>query len=306
MNLLDVVRELAELAQADHPAAALDRVELPACRAQCLAIAGVALELRPIFDDGVEHFLGLDEEDLEELGVEAVGVGGEQPLRLRRQRRSRRRDRCAALGDRGNRGLQRDGAAVSSALRFDLRQRLELRQRFLRLLDELGVVDQRGIVDQILELRGQYGARRGVGRRATDFGDEHRQHSAQVLDGVLDRLRRAASSADRDLAQTLRQQRGNEPLPVGTLLLQRLDEEPQPTQRLGEKLEVAVADRRVRVRIAVDLLLAKPEQAIGIVLLQHLKRAANLVTVRGSASRSRNASSCRGKTRRAPAPSGAG
>ena len=69
---------------------------------------------------------------------------------------------------------------------------------------------------------------------------------------------RASCSTARASPEALRQQRRDQPLAVGTLLLQRLDEEPEPAQRLGEKLEVFVADRRVRVRVAVDLLFAKP------------------------------------------------
>jgi hypothetical protein len=98
-------------------------VKLPARGAQRLAIVGVALELGAIFEDGVEHFGRLDQENLEELGVEPVGVGREQPLRLGRQRWSRFGHRRAALRDSGDGGLQRDGAAA-----VDLRQRLELSQ----------------------------------------------------------------------------------------------------------------------------------------------------------------------------------
>ena len=149
VDFLDVVGELAELVQAHHPAAALDRVELPARRAQCLAVAGIALELRAIFENGVENLVGLDEKDLEELGVEPIGIRREESLGFRRQRGSRRRDRRAALGDGGNGGFQRDGAhGVVGAGGLDLGQRLELGQGPLRLIDELDVVDQRGIVDQ--------------------------------------------------------------------------------------------------------------------------------------------------------------
>ena len=167
--------------------------------------------------------------------------------------------------------------AVSSAPAVSISGSASSSERFLRL-HELRVVDQRGVVDQVPELRDQRGARRGIGRRPPDFGDEPGQHAAQILDGVLDRLRRAFFRA-RSFAESLRQKRRDQPPSVGTLLLHRLDEEAEPAQRFREKLEVAVADRRVRVRIAVDLLFAKPQQVLGFVLLQHLKRAADLVTV---------------------------
>ena len=167
VNLLDVVRELAQLVQADHPAAALDRMELPPRRAQRLAIAEVPFELCAILEHLVEHLGGLDEEDLHQLGVETIGVRREQPLGLGRQRGRGRRRRRAALGDRADRRLERDRAFAVGPC-----QRLELGQRFLRLGDELRVVDERGVVDEVLELRGQRRAGRGVGRCAPDLRDE--------------------------------------------------------------------------------------------------------------------------------------
>ena len=82
MNLFDVVGELAELRQADHPAAALQRVELPAHRAQRVTVAWIAGSSRAIRRDRVEHFRGFDQVDLEQLGVESLRVGREQALRL--------------------------------------------------------------------------------------------------------------------------------------------------------------------------------------------------------------------------------
>ena len=132
--------------------------------------------------DRVEHVGGLDEEDLEELGVEPVGVGGEQSLRL-----------ADSAGAGAAAGAPLSAIAVTAASSatvpaVGLRQRLELGQRLLRLRDELGVVDERGVVDEILELRDQRRAGRGVGRRTADLRDELRQHAAQFLDRVLDRL----------------------------------------------------------------------------------------------------------------------
>ena len=198
VDLLDVVGELAQLVQADHPAAALDRVELPARRPQRLAIAEVPFELRAILDHLVEHLGGLDEEDLHQFGVEAVGVRREQALRLRRQRGRGCRRGCAALGDRADRGLERDRAFA-----VGLCQRLELGKRLLRLRDELGIVDERGVVDEVLELRGQRRAGRGVRRRAPDLGDELGQEAAQVLDRVLDGLGAALFLDGRRLAEML-------------------------------------------------------------------------------------------------------
>ena len=92
----------------------------------------------------------------------------------------------------------------------------------------------------------------------------------------------------------------------GPLLLERLDEETQPRERLGEQFQVLVADRRVRVRVAVDLLLAQAEQALGVVLLQHPQRAANLEAVLAERRELGAFRRGRGRTRRAPAPSAAG
>jgi hypothetical protein len=91
---------LAELGQPDHPAAALQRVELPAHGAQRLAVAGIRLELAAMRRDRVEDVGGLGEVDVEKLRVEPGRIGGEQALRLLRERRRRRRRRCTALGDR--------------------------------------------------------------------------------------------------------------------------------------------------------------------------------------------------------------
>ena len=148
VKLLDVVGELAEPVQADHQAAALERVELPARRAQRLAIAWIRGELCAIPDNVVEYLGGLDEEDLEELGVEPVGVGGQEPLRLCRQRGGGRCDGRSALGNRRDRGLQGDSACGVLGVRsLDFGERRELGQRFLRLLDKLRVVDQRRVID---------------------------------------------------------------------------------------------------------------------------------------------------------------
>ena len=120
---------------------------------------------------------------------------------------------------------------------------------------------------------GSAGARR---ISATSIGNIPRRSStASSTVSVAGVVLRPPATSPRRLAK----QRGDQPLPIGTLLLQRLDEESQSAQRLGEKLEVFVADRRVRVRVAVDLLFAKREQVIGVVLLQHLKCAADLVAV---------------------------
>jgi hypothetical protein len=61
VDILDVVGEFSERVEADHAAAALDRMKLPARRAQRLAVAGVAPQLGAIFEDRVEHLGRLDQ-----------------------------------------------------------------------------------------------------------------------------------------------------------------------------------------------------------------------------------------------------
>ena len=107
VDLLDVVGDFAEVHQADHAPAALQRVEAAADRAQRLAIAVVAHEQGEVIANRVEHLVRLREVDLDQLGIETGRIGGEQPLRLGRYfGRGRRR-----VGHRRDRRRQRGGAS---------------------------------------------------------------------------------------------------------------------------------------------------------------------------------------------------
>ncbi len=264
VDALDVPRELAQLLQADHPARALERVEPAAHGAQRLAVARVVDERAMLVADRVEHLRGFGQVDLEELGVEVLAVGLEQPLRLVGDRGRRGR---AGVRDRGGRLGERRGAAA-----------VELRQRGLGLRNELGVADQLGVVAQPGELRAQRLARGRVGRRAPRLVDQRGQRRAEPRDRRLDRLG-LVDLHRLDLAQALRDQRRDQAVPVGPLLLHRLDVEPEPGQRLREALQIVVGDLGLGIRVVLDLLLARREQPLRVVEAQDRECAANLLAV---------------------------
>jgi hypothetical protein len=74
-DTLHTPRELAELGQADHAAAAFQRVELAAHGNQRFAVARVVLEDRPMRVDRVEHLVGFGQVDVEQFGIERRRVG---------------------------------------------------------------------------------------------------------------------------------------------------------------------------------------------------------------------------------------
>ena len=264
VDALDVPRELAQLLQADHPSRALERVESATHGAQRLAVARVVEQRAMLVADRVEHLRGLGEVDLEELGVEILAVGLEEPPGLVGDFRGGGR---TGVGDRGRRFGERRAAAA-----------VELLERGLGLRDELGVADQLGVVAESGELGAQRLARDRVGRREPRLVDQRGQRRAEPRDRRLDRL--GLLDLHRlDLAKALRDQRRDQSIAIRTLLLDRLDVEAKPGQRLREALEVVVGDHGLRVRVVLDLRLAGGEQPLGIVEAQDREGAADLLAV---------------------------
>ena len=124
------------------------------------------------------------------------------------------------------------------------------------------------------------GARRGIGRRATDFRDERRQRAAQVLDRVLDRLGARGRPAPRGASPRRFASSGAiSRCRSGRCCSSASTKNPSPESDSARSSRSSSSTGGVRVRVAVDLLLAQAEQALGVVLLQHPQRAANLVAV---------------------------
>ena len=99
VDLLDLERDLAQVGEADHPAAALERVELSAHGTQRLAIAVVLVQDRALRATVSSTSLRLREVDVEELRVEtpsrrsraAAASPRRLPVRARRSRFPRSR-----------------------------------------------------------------------------------------------------------------------------------------------------------------------------------------------------------------------
>ncbi len=250
-DLLDFEGDFAEIGQPDHAAAALQRMELPAHGAQRFAVAMIVGEDAALLGDGVQHLVRLGEIDIEQFGVEPLRIGREQPLRLLGNRGRGRG--ASGGGDRGDGGRKRRGAAG-----------VEFGDRRGRLRGEIDVADELRIVAQILEPRAELSTRRGVGRRLAHLRDERGQRVAQLGDGRFDGVALVGADRLRCLPEALREQRGDQPLALGALLLDGLDVEAQAGQRFGEKLEVVVRHVRFRIRIRVDLLLAQAEQPLRV------------------------------------------
>ena len=168
--------------QADHPAAALQRMELPAHGDERFAIARIVLEHAAMLVDGVENFVGFGQVDVEQFRVEAARVGLEQPLRFLRDRRRRGRTR---LDDQIH--ARRERRAFAAAVDF-LQRRVGLR-------DELAVADQVGVIAKARELAAQLAACRRIGGRIADVRHQPRQRGAQFCHRVFDRLRFARRPA---------------------------------------------------------------------------------------------------------------
>ena len=114
-----------------------------------------------------------------------------------------------------------------------------------------------------------------------DFLHQLRELGAQLRDRRLDRVAAVVGHGHGRGALLAREQRCDQAVAVGTLLLHRLDVEPESGQRFREHLEVVVRDRRVRAGVGVDLQLARRQQAIGFVQAEHRQRAADLLAVLG-------------------------
>ena len=80
-------------------------------------------------------------------------------------------------------------------------------------------------------------------------------------------------------AQPARKHRFDQPLAVRPLLLDRLDVEPQSGQRFGEQFQILVRDRRIRLGVFVDLLLAQREELLGAAETEHFQCAGDLGAV---------------------------
>jgi len=109
--------------------------------------------------------------------------------------------------------------------------------------------------------------------------DELRQRRAQFGDGGLDRI--ALDDRRRRFTQALRNQRRDQPVALGALLLDRFDVEAEAGQRFRQQFEILIADCGFRIGIGCDLLLAELEQPIGFVETEDPQRAANLRAVLG-------------------------
>ena len=265
-DLLDVEGKLPQFRESNHPAAAFQRMEAPPDGAQRFSGARALLEFHTVRGHGVEHLGGLRQVDVEELGIEAAFVRREEPLGFRRYRRRRRGG--TAVGDR----LDRRGKGALAAGR-------ELLQRRPGLPDKVLVADQLGVVAQARQFRLQALANRRIRRRAVHPGDDLRQRAAQRRDLRLDGLAAVGRRCRRRPAEAPREQRRDQAVAVGSLLLDGLDVEAQAGQRLGEQLEVVVRDGGVGIGIGVDLVLAKPEELVRLVEAQDAQRPANLAAV---------------------------
>ena len=239
-------------------------MELPAHGDERFAVGRIVHEHAAMLDDRVEHFRRFGQINVEKLGVEPGCVRCKQTLRFRGDFGRRR---YACVGDHLDRGRQRIGAAA-----------LEFLQRGIGLRNQAGVADQLGIVAQPGELSVQLVARPRVRRRIVDFGDELRELRTKLGNGVLDRICLRGSGRQR-LAHAARNQRRNQTIAIGTLLLDRFDKKSETGQRLGEKLELVVRNQRVGRRVTLDLLLAHSDQTLGIGEPEHVQRAAYLLAV---------------------------
>ena len=99
----DFKREVAQLVQADHAATAFQSVKAAAHRGQRCAVVLPRFELHRAGGDGVEHFVGFGQIDIEQLGIELRGVGLEQTDGFLGRRGCRRRR--PGCGDRRHRFL---------------------------------------------------------------------------------------------------------------------------------------------------------------------------------------------------------
>ena len=116
--------ELADVARADHAAAALERVEAAARLGPGVAVVGVLLQLGQVFTQRTEHFVGFAEEDVADFRVDFLARGRthrlrERMLRVDGRRGHRRRRACGRSGrGRSGRGLEgRDGRHRGQARR---------------------------------------------------------------------------------------------------------------------------------------------------------------------------------------------
>ncbi len=261
VHLLEFVRDFAELGESHHPAAALERVELPARDAQGLAVAGVQREAAVLLAHGLEHLARLGDEHLEDLVIDRAVVGGEDALRLVRHGRG-----CDLVGA-DHLGEHRAG-----------RTGFDLAQRCSRLACELVVADEPGVVAELGETCLERRARGAPRLGRLPGGDELGQLRLRVRDGGLDRGFAGLGGAGR-LAPTLREQGCDQALVIRTLLLDGFDVEAETRQGLGEQLEILVVHRRGGIGIRVDLLLTQGQQLRRRIEAQHTQRPADLVAV---------------------------
>ena len=156
----------------------------------------------------------------------------------------------------------------------------QFRQRRVSAFLETHVAEKLGVFLERCQVARKTLARRCIVRRALKCGQSRGQRDLQISHCALDRIVLRCRSGGRD-PQALRQERLDQPVTVGPLLLDRLDIEAKPGERFGEQLQVLVLDRRIGLDIFVDLLLAEREQLLGPVQAEHLERTRDLLAVVG-------------------------
>ncbi len=293
VNLFHFVRELAQIGEPHHAAAPLQGVESATHDGQRRAIVGIRGELFRTGRDRIQHFACFGQIDVEQFGVELRRVGFQQAHRFRRRSRRRRalRRNCGN-GILQGRGVGRPGMR-------------ELGQCRIGVLLQARVADQFGVVLERRQIGRQPVPRCQVAWRALIGGKGLRQRGAQIDYRRLDRLGLGGGRAGRD-AKTAIEQRGDQTVAIGPLLLDGLDIEAEARQRFGQHLEVVVVNLDIRFRIFVDLLLAELEQALRASRARASSARRRSAGCRRRAWRARRACCCRGKRRRAPVPCGAG
>ncbi len=206
--------ELAQLREADHAAAAFEGMKAAAHGLQRFAVARIIGERAMTRGNRIQHFRGFEQVDLEELAIKFIRIGRQKALRL--------------LGNfgRGRRSLGHGADGGSETCGFAAR---ELLQCSFRLGDETGVADQFRVIAQSGQLLLQAFACRGMRGSEFDFTDKIRKRRAQLGNSRLDRVGRLLFRRRR-LSQTLRNERGDQTIAVGTLLLHCFDIEPQARQ----------------------------------------------------------------------------
>ena len=156
----------------------------------------------------------------------------------------------------------------------------KFRQRRVGAFLETHVAEELGVVLERCQVDRKTLARRCIRRRTLKCGQSGGQRALQIGHCALKRILLCCRSGGRD-PQTLRQERLDQPVTVGPLLLDRLDVEAEPGERLGEQLQVFVLDRSIRVDVFVDLLLTEREQLLGPIQAKHLERTRDLLAVMG-------------------------